>query len=70
MSIMACSRVVVLVVTFSVFIFTRPDFRDFYRSIRHQISSELQSRFLVYITGHVHVHVATHTYSTSHKLVK
>ena len=43
MSIMACSRVVVpvLVLTFAIFIFTRPDF-NFFRSIRsHKISSEL-----------------------------
>ena len=37
MSIMACSRVVVLVVTFAIFIFTRPDFRDFFRSIGSHI---------------------------------
>ena len=35
------SRVVPLVVTFAIFIVTRPDFGDFFRSIRsHQISSE------------------------------
>jgi len=29
-----CSRVVPLVVTFAIFIFTRPNFEDFFRSIR------------------------------------
>ena len=34
---------IVLVPLLAIFIFTRPDFRDFFRSIRsHQISSELQ----------------------------
>ena len=36
-------RRVPLVVTFAIFIFTRPDFGDFFRSTRSvQISSELQ----------------------------
>ncbi len=47
MSIMACSRVVPLVVTFAIFIFTRPDFGDFVRSIR---SVQNYNRFLVYLT--------------------
>ena len=40
-------RVVVLVVTFAIFIFTRPDFRDFLRSIS---SVQNYNRFLVYLT--------------------
>jgi hypothetical protein len=41
------SGVIVLVVSFAIFIFTRPDFRDFLRSIR---SVQNYNRFLVYLT--------------------
>jgi hypothetical protein len=42
------SGVIVLVVSFAIFIFTRPDFRDFLRSIR---SVQNYNRFLVYLTS-------------------
>ena len=41
------SGVIVLVVSFAIFIFTRPDFGGFVRSIR---SAQNYNRFLVYLT--------------------